>query len=87
MAPDRQGWFAVTRDTVLETAVAGKGAEGSANGGGPWYVDVYAVSRSLHDYLTTGSTSELLPVPPVQNVKGGYGAVGAWVMRSYTLPE
>lgn len=81
-APDRQGWFMVTTDTVLNTVVSGTGAEEIENGKGPWYVDVYAVDQALYEYLATGTSGDLFPVPPVQNVDGGYGAVGAWVRRS-----
>jgi hypothetical protein len=83
--PDRQGWFAVTTDTVLSTVVSGKGAEEIADGEGPWYVEVYAVDKAIYEYLTTGTSGDLFPVPPVQNVEGGYGAVGAWVRRSMRI--
>lgn len=83
--PDRQGWFAVTADTLLKDVVAGKEAEELAGAEGPWYVDVYAVDRALYEYLTTGTDAKLYPVPPVQNVKGGYGAVGSWVRRSLEI--
>jgi hypothetical protein len=83
--PDRQGWFAVTQNTVLQTVVSGEAAEEIASGRGPWYVDVYAVSKPLYEYLTTGTSGRLFPVPPVQNVEGGYGAVGAWVVRTMKI--
>lgn len=83
--PDRKGWFAVTTDTSLSTVVSGKAAEELVGGGGPWYVDVYAVDKALYEYLTTGTDAALYPVPPLQNVKGGYGAVGSWVRRSMEI--
>lgn len=74
-----QGWFAVTQDTALRASVP---AEELAGGGGPWFVDVYAMDRAVYEYLTTGTSGDVFPVPPVQNVNGGYGAMGAWVVRS-----
>jgi len=74
-----QGWYAATTDTVLQTRVPASELQG---GEGAWFVDVYAMDRAVYEYLTTGSSGNLFPVPPVQNVEGGYGAVGAWVRRS-----
>lgn len=85
VAPDRQGWFVATADTVLETAVSGKGADEIAGSEGPWFIEVYAVDRALYQYLTSGSTGNLFPVAPTQNVEGGHGAVGAWVRRSMKI--
>jgi hypothetical protein len=79
-----QGWYAVTADTVLMATVPAEAVQGA---GGPWWVDVYAVERALYEYLTTGATGDLFPVPPLQNVEGGYGAIGAWVRRSAPLPD
>lgn len=77
-----QGWSMATRDTSLDATVP---AEALAGGEGPWYVDVYAMDQALYEYLTTGTTGNLFPVGAVQNVAGGYGAVGAWVVRSQKL--
>jgi hypothetical protein len=77
-----QRWSLATQDTTLDGTV---GAEFFANTTGPYFVDVYAMNRSIFEYLTTGSRSEFFPVPPAQNVQGGYGAVGAWVRRSAAL--
>ncbi|HEX7938573.1 MAG TPA: DUF4249 family protein [Gemmatimonadaceae bacterium] len=49
-------------------------------------VEVIAMNRDLLDYLTTGTDNFMYPLPPAQNVTGGYGAVGAWVRRSRPLP-
>lgn len=75
----RQGWYAVTTDTVFSGKVPAGELEGAE---GPWSVDVYSMNQSGYEYLTTGTAGNLFPVPPVQNVRGGYGAVGAWVRRS-----
>lgn len=77
------GWFAITTDTAFHGSVPAEDLEGSE---GPWLVDVYAVDRAAFEYLTTGTSDNLFPVHPVQNVQGGYGAVGAWVRRSRVLP-
>ncbi|NOT06780.1 MAG: DUF4249 family protein [Gemmatimonadales bacterium] len=45
----------------------------------PIRVAVMALDRALYDYLTTGSGGGLFPIPPVQNVIGGQGVLGAWV--------
>lgn len=80
--PDRQGWFEATTDTTLKTTITGAAAEELTGTTGPWYVDVYAVDRAAYDFLMTGTTGELFSVPPIQNVEGGYGAIGSWVRRS-----
>lgn len=75
-------WLAVTSDTVIHTTVPAEGVKGIQ---GPWYVDVYAMERGLYEFITTGAAGDLFPIPPVQNVEGGYGAVGAWVWRSAAI--
>lgn len=82
VAPDRQGWFTMLPDTVLDTTVSTEELEG---GEGPWYFEVYATDEPLHGFLTTGHAGDLFPVPPKQNVEGGYGAVGSWVRRSVEI--
>lgn len=73
------GWYADTDATELYATVP---AEKLRAGRGPWWVDVYAMDRALYEYLTTGSGGDLFAIPPVQNVEGGYGVIGAWVRRS-----
>jgi hypothetical protein len=75
-------WSLATQDTTLDETVD---AKFFANTGGPFFVDVYAMNRSIFEYLTTGARGEFFPVPPAQNVNDGYGAVGAWVRRSAAL--
>jgi hypothetical protein len=77
-----QGWFVATQDTVIDAAVP---AEALSGGGAPFHLDVYAVDEALYQYLTTGTSGNLFPVGAVQNVRGGYGAVGSWVRRSQQL--
>jgi hypothetical protein len=79
-----EDWLFVTTDTSVSTVIP---AEGLAHGQpGEWLLDVYAMERGVFEYLTTGSVAQPYPIPPVQNVRGGYGAVGAWVRRSVALP-
>jgi hypothetical protein len=77
-----QGWFVVTEDTIIDTIVP---EEEVGGGEGSWFVDVYAMDKAVYEYLMTGTTGDLFPVPPVQNVEDGYGAVGAWVRRSVLI--
>jgi hypothetical protein len=72
----------VTTDTSVSTVVP---EEAVARGKGGWVLDVYAMERNVFEYLTTGTGAEPFPVPPVQNVSGGYGSVGAWVRRSHVF--
>ena len=48
-------------------------------------LDVAAVDRHLHDYLTTGHRGILHAVHPAQNVRNGYGVVGSARFRSRRL--
>lgn len=45
-------------------------------------LDVLAVDRHFHAFLTTGDQGNLHDVHPVQNVNGGYGVVGSYLHRS-----
>ncbi len=74
-----EGWFVTTTDTAVVTTIPANLLE---DGRGPWYVEVTALDRGLFEYLTTGKPGELFSVPPIENVEGGHGAVGAWVRRS-----
>lgn len=69
------GWFEATSETHVATAAPYEvvyGAEGS------WYVEVYAVDEALYRFVTSGSSDQHFPVPPAQNVQGGFGFVGSW---------
>lgn len=82
MSSCEQGWYVATRDTSIDTVVP---PEALAGGSGPWNVDVYSMDEALYQYLTTGTSGNLFPVGAVQNVAGGFGAVGSWVRRTETL--
>lgn len=73
------GWFVATRDTSISATVPAAALD---PGRGPWYVDISALSQGLYQYLTTGEAGDLFSVPPIENVEGGHGAVGAWYRRS-----
>lgn len=78
------GWFLVTRDTTASGTVP----QGVLyDGQPPWRVEVYAVDRALYEILVSGTDSDLFPVPPLQNVEGGYGVVGSGVRRQFFLPD
>lgn len=78
----RRGWYAVTTDTMFAGTVPTDQMDGAR---GPWSIDVFALDQAAFEYLTTGSSGNLFPVPPMQNVEGGYGAIGAWVHRSLAI--
>lgn len=80
----RRPGFRVTTDTVMNTVYSAEELDGAS---GPWTVEIYAVDQALYAFLTTGLDDDLFPVPPTQNVDGGYGAVGAWVLRSTPIGE
>lgn len=81
-SPCKTGWVAVTASTSFSgTIPAGAVSEGE----GPWTLGVYAVDKPLYDYLVSGTPGDLFSVPPVGNVQGGYGVMGAWVRRPVPL--
>ena len=82
VAHDPGDWQMATADTSVSTVIP---AAGVARGQGGWVLDVYAMDRNVYEYLTTGIGGEPFPVPPAQNVTGGYGSVGAWVRRSHAF--
>lgn len=48
-------------------------------------LDIAAVDRHLHAYLTTGHAGGLHAVHPIQNVRGGLGVVGALCFRNRAI--
>jgi hypothetical protein len=79
---DPQAWWVATTDTTIQVTVPVDRIRGGTAG---WRMDVYAMERNIFDFLSTGTIAEPFPVPPRQNVQGGYGAVGAWVRRSVAV--
>lgn len=77
------GWFVSTVLNEIQTTIP---RDLLPNHPGRWILEVHALDPLLLDHLTSGSGGSLYPVPPVQNVDGGFGAVGSWVSRSRMLP-
>ena len=50
-------------------------------------LEVLAVDRHFHAFLTTGDGGNLHDVHPVQNVVGGYGVVGSYLHRSRAIEK
>ncbi|HYC49756.1 MAG TPA: hypothetical protein VEB19_01480 [Gemmatimonadaceae bacterium] len=84
-APDNvcyDRWFVSTTDTTLAATVDRRYFE---NAGGPWRLQVIAMNLDAYAYIMTGESSHFFPVPPRQNIANGFGALGAWVIRSVAL--
>lgn len=84
-APDNvcyDRWLHSTTDTTFETTIDAKYFENAA---GPWRLQVIAMNLDAFGYVMTGESSHFFPVPPRQNITGGFGALGAWVIRSVAL--
>lgn len=78
-------WTEVTAETRITTVVPAVTLPPERTLG--IETSVYAVNRDLFDYLTTGVGGPFTVVPK-QNVRGGHGALGAWVRRTRTTgPE
>jgi len=83
--PDAQcfkRWLVATPDTAISVTIDASYFEAAV---GPFSLDVYAMNRDLYAYLMTGDGNSFFPVAPIQNVVGGFGVVGAWVVRSVPL--
>lgn len=77
------GWFVSTLGQEVQATIPEDELPEYA---GRWVLEVHALDPVLREHLTTGSGGTLFPVPPVQNVEGGFGAVGAWATRRQLLP-
>lgn len=75
------GWSKIVSDTTFSDRIP----DGTTDRSSDWYFDVYALSKGLHDFITTGAGGDVFPVPPSQNVTNGFGMVGAWVRKSHLL--
>lgn len=80
--PDCSSWGAEVTDTVLDTEVPPAAVEA---GTGPWHLDIIALEQQTYEYLASGTGNWTFGVPPVQNVSGGHGLVGAWNRRSVPI--
>lgn len=74
-----RSWYADVDGTKFDGSVPQHAVE--AAGSNPT-LEVVAVDRHLHGFLTTGHEGALHDVHPVQNVTGGFGVVGSMLSRS-----
>ena len=74
-----RSWYSDVDGTKFDGSVPQHAVE--AAGSNP-VLDVVAVERHLHGFLTTGHEGALHDVHPVQNVTGGFGVVGSMLSRS-----
>lgn len=51
----------------------------------PLILDVAALSKEFHVFLTSGTGGSRFSVPPVQNIENGFGFVGAMRVRSLDI--
>ncbi len=73
-----RAWYADIDGTQYDGSVP----RSSVDAAGPNAVlEVVAVERHLHAFLTTGHEGALHDVHPVQNVTGGFGVVGSLLSR------
>lgn len=74
-----EAWYAQVEGTQFQGRVPKKAVDIA----GPTpMLDMLAVDRHFHAFLTTGDGGNLHEVHPVQNVVGGYGVVGSYLHRS-----
>lgn len=73
-----RAWYADVDGTRFDGAVPPYSVE--AAGQNP-ILEVVAVDRRLHAFLTTGHEGSLHDIHPVQNVTGGFGVVGSMLSR------
>lgn len=74
-----RAWYADVRGTRFNGPIP----QVAVDSAGPVpMLDVLAVDRHFHAFLTTGDQGNLHDVHPVQNVNGGYGVVGSYRHRS-----
>lgn len=83
------GWTLTTTDTTVSTRRPRDQVWDGMDG--DWVVAVYAVDRALYDFMTSGGTDGLFPVPPISNMVNAHGVFGSWVRRyipvdSFPLP-
>jgi len=74
-----QAWYAEVEGTSFQGPVPQRAVDVA---GEVPMLDMLAVDRHFHAFLTTGDGGNLHEVHPVQNVAGGYGVVGSYLHRS-----
>ncbi len=79
---DPKAWYSEVDGTSVTTMVPDSAFDDLFV---PLILDVAALSKELHAYLTTGTGGSLLSVPPVQNIDNGFGVVGSMRVRSLAV--
>ena len=74
-----KGWYADVDGTSVTTMVPDSAIDDAVV---PVVLDVAALSKELHAYLTSGTEGSFFSVPPVQNIENGFGFVGSMRVRS-----
>jgi len=76
---DPKAWYAEVDDTSVTMMVPDSALDNPVV---PLILDVAAVSKEHHAYLTSGTGGSRFSVPPVQNIENGFGFVGSMRVRS-----
>ena len=76
------GWYAEVDGTSATLSLPSKAIDEAVE---PVTLDVTALSKEMHDYLTSGTEGEFFSVPPIQNVENGFGFVGSMRVRSLVV--
>ena len=79
---DPKAWYAEVDGTSVTTMVPDSAFDDLLV---PLILDVAALSKELHAYLTSGTGGSLFSVPPVQNIENGFGFVGSMRVRSLAV--
>lgn len=79
---DPKAWYAEVDGTSVTTMVPDSAFDDLLV---PLTLDVAALSKELHAYLTSGTGGSFFSVPPVQNIENGFGFVGSMRVRSLAV--
>ena len=77
-----KGWYTEVDGTSATISVPEYAIDEALD---PLTLDVTALSKELHAYLTSGTGGSRFSVPPVQNIENGFGFVGSTRVRSLTV--
>jgi len=77
-----KGWYTEVDGTSATVSVPGYAIDEAVE---PVTLDVTALSKELHGYLTSGSAGSFFEVPPIQNIENGFGFVGSMRVRSLVV--
>ena len=77
-----KGWYAEVDGTSVTVPVPDYAIDEAVV---PLILDVAALGKELHAYLTSGTGGWSFSVPPVQNIENGFGFVGAMRVRNLTV--